>query len=88
MLRFFCTAGIDENLTVGKICLPSIPALLMEVSMTKSRTEVEQVVKQLLKDFVGDGRVIGAGDKPISGLMGSILRANWKNSLVAAFPAR
>ena len=36
--------------------------------MAKSRTEVEQVVKQVLKDFVGDERVIAAGDKPISGL--------------------
>lgn len=36
--------------------------------MAKSRADVEKVVKQVLKDFVGDGRKIAAADKPISGL--------------------
>ena len=40
----------------------------MEVPMAKSRAEIEQVVMQVLKDFVCDEREIAGGDKPISGL--------------------
>jgi len=36
--------------------------------MAKSRAEIEQIVKRVLQDFVGGGRVIAHDDKPISGL--------------------